>query len=380
MRFIIIIFLLFPPINAIAQRVAIQGLIGAQLPEAVIFIEDGPVASGNKDVQQGSSDNAVLAFRLRTESGTDRGTALYVTRGGTCVEADVPLNGVKIYLDANSNGEFDMGEVLQGTTSFSGSLASFTSVSLGANTDGVDYIVTYDIAGAATIGCTLIGTLRLVEVFNTSRNTTTPQATLTVIAGAVAFLITDTFTDTDGVELSLHTLDTGESWVEHGSSGSTLRILSNRLQTNATGTGEIYYYVAVDPGTADYSVQATIGNNAGIFLPTGILGRVDTAVRTYYIVRAVVTTFPFPASNWFLQRVVNGTVTSLGSFSGDNPTTADRVALLEMTGTTIRLLIDGVQRISVVDGGITANGRAGIMSTEGGGPETQTIDTFSAFE
>jgi len=378
MRFIIIIFLLFLPTNAIAQRVAIQGLIGTQLPEGLVFIENGPIVSSDKDVEQGSTNNAVLAFRLRTESGTDRGIALHVVRSGTCPAADIPLNGAKLYIDANSDGEFDIGDVLQATTSFNADFASFTGLNLQANTTGVDYIVTYDIAGAATIGCTLVGGVRLIEMSYSILNRLTPQATLIVVEAPAGFLITDSFTDTEFTLLTDHTLDTGESWVAHPTSTTTPRIQNNKLFfIDAFGVAR--HYVDVSPGTANYTIQITFEDSTVGSVPRAILGRLDLTNDTSYSVD--VARNPFTnITTWTLAKRISGVITILDQFIGDSPFTTPRVVRFVLLGTNLEVFIDDVSRLSAIDGDITAEGRIGIHGFTTEIASIPDFDNFSAFE
>ena len=88
----------------------------------------------------------------------------------------------------------------------------------------------------------------------------------------------------------------------------------------------------------------------------GVLGRVDAPNGNGYYVR-----YEQDNQRWVLYRVVNTNLTMLGQ-SGIQALTAGttyRLAL-DLTGTSIRALVDGVQVISATDGAITAVGRAGI--------------------
>ncbi|MEE9534020.1 MAG: hypothetical protein V3W06_06350, partial [Acidimicrobiia bacterium] len=111
-------------------------------------IGDG-TSPANKSVAPSSTNNAVNAFTLSTDSGTDTVTALTVTFTGTAV-ADVAASGVKIYEDNGSTpNEWDATDTLIGTASFSGTTASFTGLSIAVNTTAIQYLVTYDIAAGA---------------------------------------------------------------------------------------------------------------------------------------------------------------------------------------------------------------------------------------
>ena len=82
--------------------------------------------------------------------------------------------------------------------------------------------------------------------------------------------------------------------------------------------------------------------------------------------------------SWTLASVVNGSKVSLGS-SVQTLTagTTYRLALdmTGMTGSTIRLLVDGVQQVSVTNTAITAAGRSGVAMGFGATSSTTATDT-----
>jgi parallel beta-helix repeat protein len=148
---------------------------------AATTIGDG-TSPGNKDVAQSSTNNAVDAFTLATDTGTDTVTALTVTFSGTDVN-DVAASGVKIYEDNGATAnEWDATDTLIDTASFSGSAANFTGLTISVNTTATQYLVTYDIAAGATISNTLQGAITAATVSNILVNNDTNDATLTVSA------------------------------------------------------------------------------------------------------------------------------------------------------------------------------------------------------
>jgi len=149
-------------------------------------IGDG-TSPANNSVAQSSTNNAVDAFTLATDSGTDTVTALTVTFTGTDVN-DVAASGVKIYEDnGGTPNEWDGTDTLIDTASFSGSTASFTGLNISVNTTPTQYLVTYDIAAGATASNTLQGAITAATVTNTLVNNDTTDATLTVSTGTFYF-------------------------------------------------------------------------------------------------------------------------------------------------------------------------------------------------
>ena len=157
--------------------------IGVAVRPAKTTIGDG-TSPANKDVAPDSTNNAVDAFTLYTNSTgtTDTVTALTVTFSGTAA-ADVATNGVKIYDDSTGGtpNEWDAGDTLKGTASFSGTTADVT-VSIPVDDSATQYLVTYDIATGATATNTL-GAITAATVSNILVNNDTTDATLTVSMG-----------------------------------------------------------------------------------------------------------------------------------------------------------------------------------------------------
>ncbi|GAF73185.1 unnamed protein product, partial [marine sediment metagenome] len=127
-----------------------------------------------------STNNAVNAFTLVTDTESETVTALEVTFSGTAV-ADVASSGVKIYDDSTGGtpNEWDAGDTLKGTASFSGTTASVT-VSISVENSATQYLVTYDIATGATDTDTLQGAITDATLTNTLDNNDATDATLTI--------------------------------------------------------------------------------------------------------------------------------------------------------------------------------------------------------
>ncbi len=144
-------------------------------------IGDGTSPS-NKIVAVNSTNNAVNAFTLSTDNGTETLTDLTVTFTGTDVN-DVSASGVKIYEDNGSiANEWDSSDtpVTNGTASFSGATANFTGLNISINTTPTQYLITFDIVSTATTGNTLLGAVTAATVTDSLINNDTNDATLTV--------------------------------------------------------------------------------------------------------------------------------------------------------------------------------------------------------
>lgn len=169
----------------------------------------------------------------------------------------------------------------------------------------------------------------------------------------------DTFTDTAGVNLSAHAGETGASWTKHGSfTGDILITDVNRARSNTVASS--VYYASGAPAAADYSVAADIFVKSVINSGMGVVGRVATGADTLYWARYAKSA---TVAQWQLQKDVAGLNTTLGTFDQTLSAGVTYALKLVMTGTTIELYVDGVQRISVTDSAVAAAGRAGARAS-----------------
>lgn len=197
---------------------------------------------------------------------------------------------------------------------------------------------------------------------------------MTVRAQSSQF-VSDTFTDTTGINLSAHTGEIGASWTKHPSTTGNI-VLSDANRVRSATAASSTYYASGTPATADYIVQADITRLSATVDYVSIAGRVNTASNTLYF---------FDYSNtrnqWEMYKLVSGTLTLLGtsveSFGSIGTT---RTIALSMIGTSIQAYVDGVVKISVVDASITGAGRAAIGSFGAAADATgQHLDNFAAY-
>ncbi len=177
-----------------------------------------------------------------------------------------------------------------------------------------------------------------------------------------SLVVYDTFTDTPNLLLSSHTGETGATWTKHPSyvNGNNSYISNaNRMR----GGGDSLYYASGVPATADYDVQADLCGMAQNASTTGVAGRVSTTGDTAYRV-----VFDVPnTGGYVLQKVNAGVVTQLAwigpwQWGGNFADGSTHTVKLQMRGTSIKVFVDGVERLSVTDSSITAAGRAGVYT------------------
>jgi hypothetical protein len=316
-------------------------------------------------------DSTPPAITRAVAAKTDGSTPGTIRQGGDYyVYAQVTDNGAVSAVTANASS-FDTGitatslSTTSGPWTVGGQSYSHRSVLLTANTPLTtgttpSYTVTATDAAGNTAGPTPF--TATIETYSSAISGTAGLASYWRLNdGAIA---ADEFTGTTGTELSLHTGALGASWTSVPSQAQTAVINSGGEVRKATGNGAAQYYTSATPANANYLVEGIV--HAASFLTTdaaGVVGRQDISGtgQTYYMAAYVVS-----LSRWELSKVVNGTSTLIGT--GIIPGTylqfltagANYRVTLQMNGTTITLLVDGVARITATDSSITTAGRGGL--------------------
>ena len=183
----------------------------------------------------------------------------------------------------------------------------------------------------------------------------------------------DSFAGTANATIQSRAGEIGATWTKHAISGATDGWLTNsgRARKNGTGTLGATYYSSAIPASADYTVEADVFVASSLaFDAIGLIGRVDTASAsgTFYTVR-----YDRDSQLFVMYSRVNGSWDWIGQ-SATYPLTVGatyRVAL-DMTGSTIRVLVDGVQVATAVSTTITAPGRGGFALGHGNAVTTVT--------
>ncbi|NKE60447.1 LamG domain-containing protein [Lentzea sp. PSKA42] len=177
-----------------------------------------------------------------------------------------------------------------------------------------------------------------------------------------AALSSDTFSGTAGTALESHVGEMGATWTTTlplwGADTGAVLTDAGRLRKADSSYASVYYSSAT-PASADYRVSADIRVMTSVaYDQVGVIGRFDTAntLGTYYIARYSQT-----AAAFFLFRVVNGEWVSLGQYGQALVDGSTYRLSLDLSGTTIRLLVDGVERVSAVDSAISGTGRVGTV-------------------
>jgi len=183
----------------------------------------------------------------------------------------------------------------------------------------------------------------------------------TTLAGlglsAVAYIVNDTFSETEDTTLASHTGEVGATWVSHPSYATGAAVVEASGDKVYFNTNSTCYYASGAPPSADYSVFATIYvQSNGASLSAGVIGRASTSANTFYLAR-----YGGTSSGWQLYKFVNGSATQLGSTVVQSLSLSGSYSIeLRMEGTSIKLFVDGAETISATDSDIADAGKVGI--------------------
>jgi hypothetical protein len=170
---------------------------------------------------------------------------------------------------------------------------------------------------------------------------------------------TDTFTDSSGTVITSHTGEISASWAGYGSN-TTTGVVTPEGTLRRSGTGGASYYASLVPASANYSVECDVVAKSLLSVDSvGVIGRASTSSETYYFARYRRDTTA-SINRWELLRVVDGVATTLGTFSQTIAVGTTYRLKLDQNGSTIRLLVNGVQRVSATDIILSGAGRAGV--------------------
>jgi hypothetical protein len=184
--------------------------------------------------------------------------------------------------------------------------------------------------------------------------------------------VEDSYEDSPGTLLQSHTGATGATWTPHFASGGNAQFSSTGSEVES-GTQAVYMASGLPPG-ADYRVAAHMyfhTTSSGGVTYSFVTGRMDEASLTMYMFGFVYS----GVNRWELKKFVNGTETLLASSTEGLPSPGDSPLVdLQMEGSTIKGVVDGIDIVSVTDTDITATGRAGLRMLTGSSQSASPAD------
>jgi hypothetical protein len=96
-------------------------------PTVTLSIQGGAQSPSNTEIAKGATDVPLVQLRLTPQDGSARLDSLSLAASGTGRD-DLDLNQLRLVLDANANGQFDAGETVLASGSFSADNGSMTFV------------------------------------------------------------------------------------------------------------------------------------------------------------------------------------------------------------------------------------------------------------
>ena len=300
---------------------------------AVIYNNTVYNNSGYGVILEGSASSAFVRNNILYSNGTN------YSDGGTSTTASNNVTADPSFIDA---GALDFR--IQNS-----SIAKDT----GTNAGSIATVVTVDRIGTARPqnGTYDVGAYEYI-------------VTATDVPATGTVIVTDSFTDTAGDELTAdHTGETGATWVvQTGSSTGMVITDLNRLRLN-TPDVDTFTYASGTPISSQYDVRVEFHTFTTIADHTYLLwARMSTGERTGYF--AIYNRVPARLELW---RVVSNTYLQLGECTVTFPNSSARTVALEVRTGTQQLWYwetftpaNITQCVSATDTAITATGKGGI--------------------
>lgn len=218
-------------------------------------------------------------------------------------------------------------------------------------------------ACTATSGTVVAGDTVAACVTSSGSNSTATTATVTIGGVPDTYSVTtaetsggayDNFTGTDNTALTSHTSDGSHTWGKYSTgTAATLKIIGNQLVwDNTTGNNRTVYYSSFIPTDADYSVFADMYTPSSASGTNYLCGRINTGTGV-----SVCARYTDATTGWQLFD----TTTQIGTdYVGDIPTTTKNIEI-RFSGTNVKLLIGGIERISATTS-VSSAGSAGFAT------------------
>ncbi|MFA5375142.1 MAG: hypothetical protein WC455_05230 [Dehalococcoidia bacterium] len=359
----------------------LRSMSAMSIKPAVTTVGDGTSPS-SKTVGPSYNNQAVSSFTLVTSSAgtTDTVTGMVVTITGT---GPANVAGVKIYQDNGTTpNEYDAGDTLNGTASYSSPTATFTGLSIAVNSTSTQYIITLDTIASPTNGETMLAAVTGVTASNIIVNNDDVDATLTIDSVGPTVTIDQAVGQSDPTASSPinFTVVFNEVVTDFVTGDVTLSGTAGATTATVSGSGT-NYEVAVSGMTGDGTVIATIeagkardayNNPNAPSSSTDNTVTYDTTGPTVTIDQAAGQSDPTSDSPINFTVVFNEVVTDFATgdvtLSGTaGATTADVTG----SGTTYEVAVSGM----TVDGTVIATIEAGKAHDAVGNPNDASTST-----
>jgi hypothetical protein len=197
----------------------------------------------------------------------------------------------------------------------------------------------------------------------------------------MARFVYDTFTDANLTSILSHTGETGATWATFGGGGDMEINANSVARSGALASAR----ASGSPATADYYAlsNTTFHGYGGVWEGAVAYVRVSNSDNDYYRARLSIAAGPIMIAQ--LHKCVGGTLTQLGSnvtIYGTLPSAGTAIKLeCRAVGSTIKLFVGDVEKISATDTSVTATGKAGCgASCSNSRDDGFSIDSFEAWD
>jgi hypothetical protein len=175
--------------------------------------------------------------------------------------------------------------------------------------------------------------------------------------------VDDSFEDAPGTLLQSHVGEIGATWTPHPTTGGSAEFAPNGSEVQSSV--QAIYTASGFPPSPDYRVAARMyfySSVGGPAVYTFVTGRMDATAKTMYMFGFVYS----GVNRWELKKFVNGSEYLLAYTTQSLPSPGDTPLVdLQMEGSTIRGVVDGIEIVSATDTDITAAGWAGLRMRSG---------------
>ena len=169
----------------------------------------------------------------------------------------------------------------------------------------------------------------------------------------------DTFTVSALTDLEDHLADSGHSWIKLsvGVVGIEIQSADDALSYSSGAVAAARYRLSYTPADANYSTEATYSVLSLSGSTIGLAARLDSSADTYYMCRILPETQKVQ-----IIKTVSSATTFLGESSATISVGVDYVLKFSVSGTSLKCSLDGVEKVSVTNGDITAANYVGVRA------------------
>jgi hypothetical protein len=245
-----------------------------------------------------------------------------------------------------------------------GTVSSGTNVTISTATSGCDPYIYYTIDGSTPDAGDTNSTVNNVTSSRTIKAKVIgcpgyPDSAVGSAAYTVVLPPTDTFTGSNGTNLTSHTSDSGHTWTAKGANSViALDGSGNAVASNELGTTGAVYFSSYAPPSADYYVELTTTTT------DKSVQVICRGTGTTSLVNGYFGGYNHTATQLWIRRYLTGGASTIGTFTWT--LSAGDVIRLSCVGSSIQLSVNGDVKISATNSDVTATGSAGIGVRTGG--------------